>query len=59
MKIENETNLEVTEEPDNEYGDYPESSLWWDEDYDRPDYYSYIPYNIDHDFDWDDNEGDA
>jgi hypothetical protein len=37
---------------DDEYGDYPESSLWWDEDYDPPDYSLYIPNNTDYNFDW-------
>ena len=44
---------------DEEYGDYPKSSLWWDEDYDPPDYYSYIPYDVDYDFDWDDQGEDV
>ena len=44
---------------DDEYGDYPKSSLWWDEEYDRPDYHSYVPYNIDNDFDWDDQGEDV
>ena len=37
---------------DDEYGDYPKLSLWWEEEYDP------IPYDIEYDFDWDDKEGD-
>ena len=40
---------------DDEYGDYPKSSLWWEQDYDPPDYF---PYNIQYDFEWDYTEGD-
>ena len=37
---------------DDEYGDYPKLSLWWDEDYDPPDYPMYTPNNTDDQFDW-------
>jgi len=42
---------------DDEYGDYPKLSLWWEEDYDPPDYAAYISYDDEYNFDWDYVEG--
>ena len=43
---------------DDEYGDYPKSSLWWEEQYDPLDYSICIPHGIEYDFDWGNKEGD-
>ena len=50
MPTEDDTVLHIKD--DSEYGECPEQSLWWEEEYDLPDYPMYIPNNTDDDFDW-------